>query len=426
MSKRLCGWLITAIFLLPAPLSAHGFSRSVSNWHISDAGEVELIFLAPLIAAERIPYGDPEATAEARFADHLARTIKLTQGADQCARLSITPQIIAANQLRMVLRFRCAEKAPSAATPSAATPSAATPPAAAPRVASPLLIEVASFFDSDPSHIHFARFFFGGRKIERLFSDQARRYQIDLTEPPQAESGAAVFVDYVPLGWRHILAGLDHLAFLAALLLVCGFSRAIIWTVTGFTLGHSLTLGLAASALITAKPDMIEALIGFTILMMAVERAGLALGYFRAICFSLASGLLICLLFSFWFVSTLSPLAWLGLALFAVCWGFYVRDIDHAKRVVPLISVLFGLIHGFGFAAILREGLPAGHFLAALAGFNIGVELGQLFFVALILAAVMLLRPLAERYRIWREAPYLTAAILTGLGTYWLLARAFF
>ena len=399
---RLCGFGL-ALMLLSAPtaLMAHGFSRSVSNWHIADSGEVRLVFLAPLVAAERIPYGDPRISAAARFADHLARTIRLSQGERPCRRQSITPSASSLSRLRIEIQFHCAEK-----------------------IKTPLAIEIASFFDSDPSHIHMARFFFDGRKIERLFSDQARRQQIDFTAPPA--SGIAVFIDYLPIGVRHILAGLDHLAFLVALLLVCGLSRAIIWTVTGFTLGHSLTLGLAASDLVIAKPDMIEALIGWTILMMAVERASLTLGYFREICLGLAAMLLICLGLSFLTVSTVSPLAWFGLALFTVCWGFYLRDIDHAKRVVPLISILFGLIHGFGFAAVLREGLPPGHFLAALAGFNIGVELGQLFFVAITLAAIILLRPLIARYRIWREAPYLTAAILTALGSYWLTQRAFF
>src|SRR5262249_51408186 len=131
--------------------------------------------------------------------------------------------------------------------------------------ASDLLLDVA------PSHLHFARVVRDGvAGPERVFSETDRAWSLDATSP-----GSSV-VDYVALGVRHILGGWDHLAFLAALLLVAGSLGAVARLVPGFPAGHSLTL--AAAMLGWARPERgaVEAVIGLSIALVAAENVWLA------------------------------------------------------------------------------------------------------------------------------------------------------
>ena len=143
---------------------------------------------------------------------------------------------------------------------------------------------------------------------------------------------------YVALGVEHILTGPDHLLFVFGLLLLVSTSRLLLQTITAFTLGHSVTLSAAALGLATVSQRPIEVLIAISVLVLAVELA---------------------------------------------------RDTAHAsllRRFPWAMALLFGLLHGFGFAGALAEaGLPAGGIPLALVSFNVGIELGQLAFVGLVL-----------------------------------------
>lgn len=153
----------------------------------------------------------------------------------------------------------------------------------------------------------------------------------------------SVALDYTALGFRHIWEGPDHLLFVAGLLLLAGTARRIVWAVTGFTAAHSLTLSLAALGLVRVPVEPVEAMIALSILFLAAEIAR--------------------------------------------------RDpASFSSRFPVALSFVFGLLHGFGFASALGEvGLPRGEIAAGLAFFNVGVELGQLAFIAaagvLVLAA---------------------------------------
>ena len=78
--------------------------------------------------------------------------------------------------------------------------------------------------------------------------------------------------NYIALGTEHIFGGLDHIAFLLALVLVCGRKRDLLWAITGFTLGHSLTLAFASLGWVAPDMSLVEAAIGFTIALVAVEK----------------------------------------------------------------------------------------------------------------------------------------------------------
>jgi hypothetical protein len=289
-------------------------------------------------------------------------------------------------------------------------------------------IENHVLFDVVSSHVHFARVDTGtGRSLEYLFTDyeRTRTVRLDQETVRTPESGGATFLAYLRLGTQHIIAGFDHLAFLAALLLLTGRLREMVLIITGFTVGHSITLSLAV--LRVARPDVpvIEALIGFTVALVAAENIGVSTQSSRTIG-RIAGVSLGALAVLAAFAGIGPPVVTLaGLALFSVCYLSLADTPELALRLRPAITVLFGLIHGFGFANILLElGIPNDRLLAGLFGFNLGVELGQL-------AAVTVLYVLASRVIVRiarvdrRLAVDATSAALCGLGLFWFVGRAY-
>jgi hydrogenase/urease accessory protein HupE len=148
---------------------------------------------------------------------------------------------------------------------------------------------------------------------------------------------------YAVLGVEHILSGIDHLMFVAALLLLVGFRRKLVWTITAFTLAHSLTLASAALGILTLRSPPVEAAIALSIVLVCAE-------------------------------------------------ALHDRD-TLAKRLPALVAFTFGLVHGLGFAGALADiGLPQKHLATALLTFNVGVELGQLAVIGVAWALWLALR----------------------------------
>jgi hydrogenase/urease accessory protein HupE len=161
---------------------------------------------------------------------------------------------------------------------------------------------------------------------------------------PRAAGPLAVAGTYLRLGVEHILTGLDHLLFVLALTLLAASPAALIKTVTAFTVAHSLTLALASLGLVRVPPAPVEAVIALSIVFVARE---------------------------LWLLARGRP----GLG---------------ARRPWP-VAFAFGLLHGLGFAGALAQvGLPETDVPLALLTFNLGVEAGQLLFVALVLLAARL------------------------------------
>src|SRR6185295_12139054 len=227
---------------------------------------------------------------------------------------------------------------------------------------------------------------------------------------------------YVPIGIEHIAGGADHIAFIIGLLLCCASFRIAALALTGFTLGHSLTLGLAATGLVSPQVQAIEALIGFTIVLIgfeAFQRAGRRAEFAWAAPVMTTGFAGAALLGS----AVLSPIT-LGGAL-AISGAQAIAS--RTSTVFLIVSTaLFGLIHGFGFAnALIEVGLPPGRLIAGLAGFNIGVEIGQIVIAGTlwVLAGLALRHPrIAAESRGLRQV---LALVLVGLGTFWLVARTF-
>ena len=114
-----------------------------------------------------------------------------------------------------------------------------------------------------------------------------------------------------------------------------------------------------------------------------------------------------------------------GLVLFTLAYLPLSSGQHSAVKMRPLLTLTFGLIHGFGFASVLSEiGLPESRLIPALAGFNLGVELGQVLIVGALWYTARLVHRigLIQSYRTWLDT---TSALLCGLGSYWFVARSF-
>ncbi len=180
---------------------------------------------------------------------------------------------------------------------------------------------------------------------------------------------------YMRLGVEHILLGVDHLLFVLGLLLIVSNRWMLLKTITSFTLAHSITLGIATLGYASAPILPLNAAIALSILFLGPEivRAGR---------------------------------------------GETSLTIRHPW----VVAFAFGLLHGFGFASGLATlGLPRVEIPIALLLFNVGVEIGQLFFVALILALAASFRVLQIRWPRW--AALVPAYTVGGLGAFWTIQR---
>lgn len=286
----------------------------------------------------------------------------------------------------------------------------------------PLSIESRIFADVLSNHLHFARVRDAEQGIrEQVLVAASPRWSL---APEAEESIGESLGGYFLLGVEHILSGWDHLAFVAALLLLAHSLREVATLVTSFTLAHSLTLALAVLGILRPEGAAVEILIGFSIALVAAENAWILAGQDRRIPAVFVASLITAGLLAGLGSGTLGPLAWAGLALFSFCHFGLLRDrTGGGAWLRALVAFAFGLVHGFGFAGILMEiELPAQRLVPALLGFNLGVEAGQLGVVLLVWPALRVLATMKQ------GQPYLRlaetgSAVIAGLGVYWVVSR---
>ena len=261
-----------------------------------------------------------------------------------------------------------------------------------------------------PGHLHFARLQRSQTTVDQLLTSRDNQWLVDLNDVATSTG----FVNYLKLGVIHIWEGWDHLAFVLALLLLAGSWRQLAWLITGFTFGHSVTLAVATLGWLQPNILLIEAVIAWSIALVAVE----LLWQRSQAVYALWSIPIVMLLPAIFGTLGMSLLP-LGLALFALAYAVAITSVAAQKaRLRALITVSFGLIHGCGFAAVLAElSLPNQQTVSALLGFNLGVEVGQL---VVVLLAWPLLRWLIPR---WPSLPVYLGLLLLGLASYWWLLR---
>ncbi len=181
--------------------------------------------------------------------------------------------------------------------------------------------------------------------------------------------------DYTVLGVDHILSGFDHLTFVLALLLLVSGAKRLLITVTSFTLAHSITLAAATLGVMWVPGPPVEATIALSILFLASELVKVNRGL----------------------PSLTAQYPW-------------------------IIAFVFGLLHGFGFAGALSDvGLPQHEVPLALLTFNIGVELGQLIFIAAVMAILMVIRKIRIEWPGW--AHQVPAYGIGSIAAFWFIER---
>ena len=283
----------------------------------------------------------------------------------------------------------------------------------------PESISMSLFQDLGVTHTHIARGVIDGQSVpEFMFASTQDAWVIGLHGESNVNQSS--YFGYFKSGVQHILSGWDHLTFLLGLLLLFT-GRFLIIAITGFTIGHSLTLGLGAMNVLRVHSEIIETLIGFSILLLAVE-------YFHKHAFEINKliknlALSFCAFLPLTIFGNLDPILIVGLALFLT---FYLSLTNHySSPWLPLmVTVFFGLIHGLGFASSIAEsGIPQDRLLPIILSFNIGVEVGQLV-VAFTLLAFLKLTKTYFRFSDFNYLHGAMGAFVFSMGTFWFISRA--
>ena len=280
------------------------------------------------------------------------------------------------------------------------------------------------FFSEDSTHVHIATINIDEQPYpEKIFTVSSKSWTQSSAFNKEKSSAYSSFYDYLELGVKHILTGLDHIAFLVGLLLLNLKRKNLIIVITGFTIGHSITLALGALNYITPASSFVESLIGYSIVVVAIECvASITKQYTLYNRYLLYSWILFILLFSL-YGNQKYILGLLGLGMFSYCY-FGLSERFHNQKLILIITMLFGLVHGFGFAGNLSSiGLMQDRFIPALIGFNLGVEVGQILLILSLFALMFLLKRLVG-FRVEILRIY-SASLLACLGIYWFVERLF-
>lgn len=287
-----------------------------------------------------------------------------------------------------------------------------------------LVLRFNAFFDLTPSHVDFAQIQFAdGDVVEQLFTQSDMLF--DLTESLDGKFKSSGFIDFVEMGIMHIFTGVDHMSFLLGLVLISCRLRDLVFVVSGFTLGHSITLALAVTGIIRPHAQYIDALVALTIALVGVENIVISLEKPTKLALATGGALLVMAVLSLSGIGVLPPALLLGAAIFSAAYLLISGQLHDRGRLRMVVTTIFGLIHGFGFAADLLEAkLPPEKLAQILFGFNIGVEVGQLTIVLAVSGLVML----ARRIKLATPRPITVDVLGSALiaeGVAWFLSRSF-
>jgi len=227
-------------------------------------------------------------------------------------------------------------------------------------------------FPYDPQHQTFVNVYDGERLAHQEILDAGHPgFEYFSGGGP---GGLAAFRKFLVSGVHHIFIGWDHILFVIGLLLAGGTLGRLLRIVTAFTLAHSVTLALAALDLVHPPARLVEPAIALSIVYVGLD--------------NLMAG-------------------------------------REGRDVRVWIALAFGLIHGFGFAGVLREtGLPAAHLAGSLVAFNLGVEIGQACIVLLVAPAILQLARRSARAS--ARLAWTGSILVAAAGGYWFVERVFF
>lgn len=382
--------------LLIQPLYAHQRSESFSEWRW-ETGNLELRFTVAAREASRIA---PDLPFEA-MPDALARYLPAHIGpgdGDDCEASAPFSARLAANGFLVATAAWHCKTVPGS-------------------------IRISAFQDVAAEHAHLATFRDDARSVQEYLHAGETEWEIHV-ELAAAEQGMPTggwnrLRASLVQGVSHALGGTDHLLFLLGLMLVCRRLPALVWAITGFTIGHSVSLALAVMGVVIPVIPVVEAVIGLTIALVAAERLGAGRTESAALSMLVLAVLLASAQTA---ASAPSVIGAVGLALFSACYLLLARDAGQLGVFRMGVTVLFGLVHGLGFATAFQvAGFPTAEIAWSLVGFNLGVEAGQMAVVVLAwLAGRAVVRVMGPR----PLAADVLAAAVCGMGVFWFVTRS--
>jgi HupE/UreJ protein len=397
LSALLC--LILTAALAAPPADSHTRSQSHSVWEINGQF-VDLIVTIPEIEADRLAT-DATPVSAARLSEYLARKTYAVADGKRCVLIPpVQPLAALAGFRKFDFTFKCDS-------------------------ARNLQIHSGAFFDLVPSHTNFAQVqnVATGEFTEQLITNDHQT--VDVTGGEGSRLKNASFFEFVRMGTMHIFTGVDHMSFLLGLVLISRRLRDLVFVVTGFTIGHSLTLALAVTGVLRPHAEYIDALIALTIALIGAENIVVQTRKPKLVALGAAVSLGLMAVSQFLGFGGLPSLLLLGSGLFTANYLLISGNIRDAGRLRVLITLVFGLIHGFGFAADLLElQLPTERLAELLVGFNLGVEAGQL---ALVIGATMLVAALRKLHLALPRPIVVDVAstFLVALGVFWFVSRSY-
>ena len=368
---------VVILFFLLSPLNAHYFSESFSKWNVVD-NKVEANF--SLLTLESTRIFQVENYQKIMFEENLSETdvfkiylsqhLKVTSEGKSC---SLVDEIKELNSqegsLNLSLNFECPSN-------------------------KEIKIINNALFNLVQSHIHIARIYIDNNLYTEkalFFNDQS----IDLNEEKENNSFSNSFYKFFSLGLDHILSGYDHLLFILGLLLLVTNLKRLLLVITGFTIGHSLTLSLSVINIIQVKSSLVEALIGYTIMFVGLEYLYKENNDHRVSMIFITTLSLLLLIFGNLINPNFPYFLILGILLFSLGYFYLLKNLNSENNLLSIITIIFGLIHGFGFGGfLLGSKISSENIFSGLLGFNLGVEVGQIIFVLLILLIYKLLMTL--------------------------------
>ena len=368
---------VIILFFLLSPLNAHYFSESFSKWNVVD-NKVEANF--SLLTLESTRIFQVENYQKIMFEENLSETdvfkiylsqhLKVTSEGKNC---SLVDEIKELNSqegsLNLSLNFECPSN-------------------------KEIKIINNALFNLVQSHIHISRIYIDNNLYTEkalFFNDQS----IDLNEEKENNSFSNSFYKFFSLGLDHILSGYDHLLFILGLLLLVTNLKRLLLVITGFTIGHSLTLSLSVINIIQVKSSLVEALIGYTIMFVGLEYLYKENKDHRVSMIFITTLSLLLLIFGNLINPNFPYFLILGILLFSLGYFYLLKNLNSENNLLSIITIIFGLIHGFGFGGfLLGSKISSENIFSGLLGFNLGVEVGQIIFVLLILLIYKLLMTL--------------------------------
>lgn len=389
--------------------SAHYFSESYSYWNIVN-NKISATFTILKLEATRVlqidsfqELGKEEKLSEGEvFLEYFKPRISVLNSGNKCS-IDTQPTLVAGKKEYHTIEFSYLCDASNSI-----------------KIINNVLFDIAQ------SHVHLSRIKKDNQIFEKALFYNDQTVLLEKLSESEETNFLSSLSNFIYSGIIHILTGLDHLVFLLGLFILVKNFKQLLFVITGFTVGHSITLALVALNIVIPNTLMIEALIGFTILFIAAEYMIKDTGSSNAILSILIAILVFVGLSSLFLEIPISMITIAALILVTVGYFGIIRTIKNSGVFRIIVTSLFGLIHGFGFGAFLfNSNFNQSNILSALFGFNVGVEIGQIVFLFILIGLTSFL------YKILKSEKYeylvkTSMILVSSLGFYWFLQRLYF